>query len=294
MKEISKSKSHELESILLKLNMDQRVSVEVFDYINNKLKFVETIALVAYDGEMPNFMICKRRPFTRLVIICFKLMELNRRYQEKGIPDSIFFDTIQDVKLRQELYYKATSKLGLSKDDVIWFRHIFNMHLFKLNALQFQLFHMLYLDKETIGEEYMAFSQEQKDKLPSGSPVINVHVQRYADLSPAAVEKSFDMAKKFFEKYYAEHNFSAFLCYSWLLYSGNKQLLDNDSNIIKFAKRFEIVSEVHDINQAIFDIYGKRFRKKTDYPNYTSLQRKALIHPEYLGYSCGLFYVGLY
>jgi hypothetical protein len=71
-------------------------------------------------------------------------------------------------------------------------------------------------------------------------------------------------------------------------------LLDNDSNIIKFAKRFEIVSEVHDINQAIFDIYGKRFRKKTDYPNYTSLQRKALIHPEYLGYSCGLFYVGLY
>jgi len=286
-------KIQELETILYRLNLSNKVLEEVLDYIRNKFNFIDLAAIKAYDGEVPNFTICKHRPFTRLSIVCFKLIVLKQEYKNKGIPESIFFDTIQDIRLRQELYYEENKKIGLSKDDVIWFRHLFNMHIFKLNTLQFQLFNMIYLDKDSIGEEYMTFREEQKDKLPPGSPVVNIHIQRNADLNPVEVEKSLNIALDFFQEYYPEHGPKAFVCYSWLLYSGNQKLLDKDSNIIKFAKRFEIISEVQDDKQAIQNIYGKRFRKKKDYPANTSLQQNALIYPKCLGMSCGVIYIYL-
>ncbi len=281
----------ELKSILNRLNLNYKVLEEVLDYIRNKFYFIDSATMKAYDGEIPNFMICKHNPFTRLSIVCLKLIVLKQRYENIGIPDSIFFDTIQDVKLRQELYYEKTRKTGLSKDDVIWFRHLFNMHIFKLNTLQFQLFHMIYLDKESIGEEYMIFDEQQKERLSPGSPVVNIHIQRYADLNPIEVEKSLNIALDFFQKYYPEHKFKAFICYSWLLYSGNQKLLNKESDIIKFAKKFEIISEVQDDTQAIQNIYGKRFREKKDYPVNTSLQRNALIYPKCLGLGCGVIYI---
>lgn len=291
MEKENEFKIHELKTVLCRLNLNNEVLEEVLDYISDKFNFINSAAMKAYDGEVPNFMICKHKPFTRLAIVCFKLIDLKQRYRNKGIPDSIFFDTIQDVKLRQELYYEKNIKIGLSKDDVIWFRHLFNMHLFKLNTLQFQLFHMIYLDKESIGEEYMTFSKEQKEKLPPGSPVVNIHIQRYADLNSVEVEKSLNIAFDFFQKYYPKHKFKALICYSWLLYSGNQKLLHKDSKIIKFAKKFEIISEVQDDKQSIQNIYGKRFRKKKDYPVNTSLQRNAQIYPKCMGRGCGVIYI---
>jgi hypothetical protein len=248
------------------------------------------IAKEAYDGEIPDFKLYKRKPFTRLIVVCFKLIDLEQRYRNKGIPDQIFVDTIQDVKLRQELYFKKTGIIGLDKEDVIWFRHLFNMHIFKLNGLQFQLFHMIYLDRETIGEEYMVFSQEQKVKLPVGTPVINVHIQCFANISPEVCDQSFSLASDFFHKFFPEHEFKAFICYSWLLFSGNQGLIDKQSNILKFAHRFEIISEVNDNEQAIHNIYGKRYRKKANYPMKTSLQKSAIKQLNHLGYACGVIY----
>lgn len=267
------------------------VSNQIYTYISNHFSMVEMIAKEAYDGEIPAFKLCMRKPFTRLVVVCFKLFDLKQRYLNKGIPDQIFVDTIQDVKLRQELYLQKTGTIGLGREDVIWFRHLFNMHIFKLNGLQFQLFHMIYLDRETVGEEYMMFSREQKEKLPEGTPVINVHIQCFANISPEVCDQSFSTAFDFFHKFFPEHKSKAFVCYSWLLFSGNQSLMDKQSNILKFAQRFEIISEVNDNEQAIYNIYGKRFRKKTDYPIKTSLQKSALKQLNHLGYGCGVIYL---
>ncbi len=51
-----------------------------------------------------------------------------------------------------------------------------NVSIFKISSLQFQPFEMIYLDEETIGEPYMAFTKEQKESLPNGLPVINCHI----------------------------------------------------------------------------------------------------------------------
>ena len=55
----------------------------------------------------------------------------------------MILDTFSDVNLRAALYEAKTGKPGLSKDDVIWFRHIHGASIFRLGSLQFQLFEMV-------------------------------------------------------------------------------------------------------------------------------------------------------
>ena len=65
-------------------------------------------------------------------------------------------------------------------------------------------------------EDIIIYTEEQKKSLPSKAPVINCHIQYGADLDPQAVERSFHKAWEFFQTYYPDIRFRAFLCGSWL------------------------------------------------------------------------------
>lgn len=261
---------------------------EVLEAYDSRPQFFEQAAQSAYAGEVPDFPICKRSPLERLVIWCCHLTAVQQKYQSFGIPHAVVLETIQDIALRRDLYREKTGKIGLSRDDVIWFRHLENACIFRLGSLQFQRFHMLYLDKEGCGEDYMTFTEEQKLRLPPGAPVINVHIPKGADLSPDAVADAFRRAGAFFPQYFPEHSARAYLCYSWLLYPGLQALLPSSSNILRFASRFQIIGTAPDASEAIRRIYGKRYSKSSDYPQETTLQRAALNHFSSLGDACGI------
>lgn len=132
----------------------------------------------------------------------------------------------------------------------------------------------------------MVFTQEQKRTLPNGSPVINCHIQKGANISDSLVKKSFDQAKVFFKDRFPSTEYKAILCYSWLLYPPMLNMLPKDSNIKQFAKHFSIIGACNDSEQAkenLFD-YGKH-----NLPcKPTALQRIAKEHKELLGYGCGV------
>ncbi len=71
----------------------------------------------------------------------------------------------------------------------------------------------------------MTFLPQQKEQLPQGSPVWNVHIPRGTDLSPAMVTESTSRAAKILPAVFPEHKADYFLCYSWLLYPGMNDLL---------------------------------------------------------------------
>lgn len=276
-----------LEKIISELHFIGNIKQTVLSNIRKKESFIAQIAESAYCGENFAFNLCSHGPLTRLTVTVYLLKQKYDDYASLNIPDHVIFDTFRDVSLRAALYYKDTGETGISKDDVIWFRHIMNTAIFKIGSLQFQPFEMLYLDEETIGEPYMLFSKAQKEALPGGTPVLNCHIQYGADLSPQAVEMSFQNARPFFSKYFPAVSFKAFLCYSWLLYPPMLKHLPETSKIKQFAGHFTVIGTCSDNDQAIENIFGTGKNKKLPV-HATRLQKLAISHSEYFGYACGI------
>ena len=263
------------------------VAERVLDYIKAQPGFV-ALALGAYVAEDGDFDILHRKPFTRLAMICTLLPGLHQCFVDAGMPRRVWLDSIDDIRLRQRLYFERTGKAGLAKGDARWLRHLMGFKLFKIGSLQFQPFEMLYLDEDGIGEDFMRFSEAQKRRLPPGTPVLNTHIQYGAQLEPDALEKTFDDARAFFRRFFPEQDFKAFITYTWLLHPGLRTLLLEGSKILGFASMWEVVGQNGDKTQALERIFGGRRRRHADYPQQTALQRAALKDLGALGYACGV------
>lgn len=275
-----------LEKMLSELKYIGDVERAVHRKIIKDEKLIKEIAETAYCGDGFCYDLCKRMPLTRLAVITYLLLEKYDTYKSMGISDSIVFDTFRDVSLRASLYYKRTGRIGITKDDVVWFRHIMNIDIFKIGTLQFQPFEMLYLDEETLGEPYMTFQQKQKDALPGGTPVLNCHIQQGADICSQSVEESLIDAKTFFGELFPSVRYKAFICYSWMLYPPMLEHLSEGSNILQFAKRFDIIGSCNDSEQAFENLFENANNNVTC--RTTSLQEMATAHKERFGFACGI------
>ena len=273
------------------LGLDEEAEASVAGFARRNLGRMADLAEKAYEGEGHDFPICCLHPLGRLAVIVWKLAEIRRKYEDYGIAAEIIRDTFSDIFLRQHLFYQETGKVGLSRADGIWLRHIASAQIFKLGVLQYQPTKMFYLENYENGSPFFVISDYQKAKLPAGTPVLNVHIQTGADLAVERVADSLQMAKDFFPRVFPETPFRAMVCYSWLLHSGLKDLLPPNSRILLFAENFEVISETGDKKQAMERIFGRRYRRRANYPQQTSLQRNALRDPAKLGYALGIIYL---
>lgn len=278
----------EFESILRALNFESIIEEKLSIEFQKKESIIEEISRTAYDSDTFDFPICNRKPFTRLIVITYLLTKVYPEYATLNVKHEIIVDTFRDVSLLANLYYKETGKIGLSKENVRWLRHIMNKQIFKIGCLQFQKFKMIYLEEEIVGFSYFIFSNEQKSRLPAGTPVINCHIQYGANLLPDLVDKSLREARIFFNKTFPDEEFKAFLCYSWLLYPAMLENLSDDSNIKRFSQNFTIIGSINDSDQAMQNLF--RGIRDKDVGGMTKLQLLAHEVPESFGYGCGIRY----
>lgn len=276
-----------VEALMPDLALPAEVADQVLAYLKAR-PALGALASRAYAAEDANFDILRRKPFTRLALICSLLPGLHQRFVDAGMPKQVWLDSIDDIRLRQRLYFEQTGKVGLAKGDARWLRHLMSFKLFKIGSLQFQPFEMLYLDEDGIGKDFMRFSEAQKKKLPPGTPVLNTHIQYGANLEPLALAKTFEDARAFFRTYFPEREFKAFITYTWLLHPGLHTLLPEDSKILGFASLWQVIGQNGDMTQALERIFGGRRRRHADYPQETALQRAALKDLGALGYACGM------
>ena len=119
-----------LEKIISELHYTNRVKQDVLWKIRRDEKLIDELAKTAYQSDSFDFPLCKRMPLTRLSVVTYLLIRKYGEYKKARIPDQVIFDTFGDVSLRAALYYKKAGKAGISKEDVIWFRHIMNVAIF--------------------------------------------------------------------------------------------------------------------------------------------------------------------
>ncbi len=285
----------ELPSSFLKeltaLGLGEEAEASLTGFARRHLGRMKDLAERAYEGNVPDFPICRHHPLGRLAVLIWKLAEIRRSYEALGVNPEIIADTFSDITLRQRLYFQNTGKIGLSRTDCVWLRHLVNVQIFKLGVLQYQPTRMFYLETYEDGSPFFVISEAQKSRLPAGTPVLNAHIQTGADLEPERVAESLQMARDFFKEIFPGTHFRTIVCYSWLLHSGLQDLLPPNSRILQFAKNFEVISESGDKRQAVERIFDRRYRRKADYPQQTSLQQVAYRDLSKLGYALGIFYL---
>jgi hypothetical protein len=74
--------------------------------------------------------------------------------------------------------------------------------------------------------------------LQRGELVLNIHIPEDGKMSPELCRESFFQAVDFYQTYFPEQSYSAFVCTSWLMDPQFQAILPASSNIVKFQKEF--------------------------------------------------------
>ncbi|MGL1890089.1 MAG: acyltransferase domain-containing protein [Spirochaetaceae bacterium] len=177
------------------------------------------------------------------------------RYVDRGIDLKVFTDSMSDINVWSNGYFKSSGKVGLTGTG--WVRKSLMLELFKLGRLQFEVGRL--------------------DKNIGGYPVLTrclyIHIPEGEKLDITSCQASLDMAKGFYKTHYKkEYNVAA--CHSWLLNENLKRILDKDSNIIKFSELFNFIKNEEKGTQAMERVFGNYSKPSVDMPENSSLQKK--------------------
>lgn len=164
-------------------------------------------------------------PQKNLLACLYFCEELEKKYMAQGIEEQILIDSLQDLVLWNDTYYKMYSDIGIS--EFPWLDRTFLMQIFRLGRLQFSMF------RSEFDIEELCIKVDDN--------VLEVHIPKGESLNYGECLESFKMAKNFFKKYYPDFPAEWCICHSWLLDESILPLLGEKSNIRKFQTLFKPV-----------------------------------------------------
>ncbi len=211
-----------------------------------------------------NTAVMKKLNDLQRLAVALKAFEFtHKKYEEKGIEDSIFFDTLSDLGI----WCRNNHNKGL--ENYNWIRHHVSFKLFKLGRLQFQIYEC---KNPTMRYAKLPFKY--------GDTVLNVHIPACGKLDYEECKCSLAYAVAFFDKNFPEIKWDYFLCESWLVYGKNMDFMEEDSNILKFTELFDINYSINYENQTFERLFGLKRpvylrAQLKKLPENTSLQKRA-------------------
>ena len=199
--------------------------------------------------------------------LCLLLIgaDAKARYDALHIEQEIYTDCMADIAPWMRMCKKETGEVG-TLHNFDWLNQPMVPRIIKLGRLQFEMF--VLKDHPQQGKRPDTL-WAMPGNIPQGIPALNVHIPEGQPLSHEACLASYARAKVFFAE---KFNFvpQYFCCHSWLLAPELKEILPQDSNILKFAADFDIIC-TDESSDAAWRIFGS----KKPLPQDTALQRAA-------------------
>ena len=198
-----------------------------------------------------------------------------KKHREYGIPEEITVATLKDIVNWAMIWSDLRGELCLFQTH--WLSSHMKGRLFRLGRLQF-----------CFGD----YGAEDNGDLKSDDHIMEVHIPAGESMSNAACDESYAMAEEFFKKYFPDYVYKAYTCHSWLLDPTLSEFLPEESNIIRFGKRYKIARL--DDSEAIFRYvfrWDTTRENLNDFPAKSSLAKaikaeieKGTLFHETLGY----------
>lgn len=183
------------------------------------------------------------------VLACLLLAaaRAHEEYVRLGIPEEVFADTMHCFPRFVKEYRALTGEWGFDRGWWAW--RATSLRLFRIGALEYEL-------------------------LSGERCALSLHIPSDASLDPEACRSSHETARAFFAAHFPAYARAPVVCSSWLLHPALKELLGEESNIVRFQSLFDIVRvDEDDISYRAF-VFRRPDGNVFDYPEETALQRR--------------------
>jgi hypothetical protein len=169
-------------------------------------------------------------PFFAVFVFVAALPRTRAYHRERGVPADVSRRTLADLGRNMAFHRRRRGSGGVEVPQ--WLTRHFRGELYQLGRLQFE--------RARLGQRTgRAVAAAGLDAAP-GEPCLNLHIPDFhGALSPAACDRSLELAREFFARHFPRERYRVAVCHSWLLDPQLKRHLDPDSNIVRFQGRFE-------------------------------------------------------
>ena len=172
-------------------------------------------------------------------LITKRLYEKESILDDNGLnPETVYFDTISDIRIWQEVHKRKTGEMGLS--ELYWVANCVKGDLYRFGRLQFEP------DKST--------------------DIVHIHIPEGKNLDVNECINNINLANEFFDRY------SGFDCESWLLSPNILSLLPKESNIRKFQALFDVQHIKYDFAQASERVLNEAYSREQNSSLYQKLK----------------------
>ncbi len=175
-------------------------------------------------------------------------------YRKKCFSIDFYKDNIIDLKIWSNIFKRCYGYKGLSKKDFDFVNDILDCKIYKIGSLQYKFI-----------------------KIENDCLFLQLHIREGVDISPEELNKSYSMSFDFYKNLGYKFSTINFLSNSYLFSPDFYEVLDNNSNILKYVlDRKKIKKEKYANDIILFRIFSCCPNKNYDYkylPENTSLQR---------------------
>lgn len=185
-------------------------------------------------------------------------------YLQRGLDLQIYKDSVLDLKWKLEECKLVKGVCGTFVAP--WFCGFFNLTRFALGRLQFEII-TTWQDYEKNGVKLEA------DK----SKVINVHIPRTGTpLDKESCDMAYAEAREFFKAQVGEN--CPFVCFSWLLYPDNKDVVPPNTNTYRFMSEYDIIGWETNNGDDLWRLFDTDEKNPERLPTDTSMRRAFVEH----------------
>jgi hypothetical protein len=194
--------------------------------------------------------------------------EIRRWHRKRHISDEISWATLADLGRHLAIDRRVHGEGGL--DHPWWLRLHFRGALYQLGRLQFARSRIPYKPAilDGLGVPF-----------GDGDLALDVHIPEAGPLTPATCDRSLQWARDFFPVHFPTERYKVAICTSWLLDDQLANYLEPDSNIIRFQRRFSLLSGGGNGDEDMLMFVFRRAAPVLDeLPQRTRLERAVVGH----------------
>ncbi len=173
----------------------------------------------------------------------FLLRKLGEFYAKRGYPETVFDGACRDLVCKYRECRAVKETAGIFAWD--WYECFLKLRCFAIGRLQFEM----------KGFRLPEYAKDGKT-VHFDETVLSVHIPSSGRLLKEDCDRSYQAAVEFFSKYFADvfpKDYITFVCWSWLLYTRNSEILPAGSNIFTFMEKYDII-EIEEYSKEVSDL----------------------------------------